>query len=60
MFTSNGQSVYLGQQVKTGMQAACEPSIIKRIDTENEAVFVVPLTGGQGGWYSVATIKAVS
>lgn len=60
MLTINGQSVYLGQRVKTGMQSACEPSIIKRIDTENEAVFVVPVTGGQGGWYSVSTIKSVN
>lgn len=60
MLTINGQSVYLGQRVKTGMQSACEPSIIKRIDTENEVVFVVPVTGGLGGWYSVSTIKSVN
>jgi hypothetical protein len=56
MKTANGQTVRLGQHVKTARTLNCETSIVKRIDTENEAVFVVPLDGGYGGWYSVSTI----
>ena len=60
MRTINGQSVYLGQHVKTSQNLNCETSIIKKIDTENEAVFVVPLDGGHGGWYTANTVKSIN
>ena len=60
MHTANGQNIYLGQKVKTGYQLTSEPCIIKRIDTDNESVFVVPLNGTVGGWYSIATIISIN
>ena len=56
MKTANGQTVRLGQHVKTSQHINGELCIIKRINTEENAVFVVPLEGGHGGWYSVSTI----
>ena len=60
MHTANGQSIYLGQRVVTSPHIDSEICIIKRIDTDNEAVFVVPLNGSVGGWYSIATIISIN
>tara|TARA_R110000851_G_scaffold112326_1_gene236423 strand:- start:74 stop:271 length:198 start_codon:yes stop_codon:yes gene_type:complete len=65
MKTINGQTVRLGQLVKTGLQITCEVSIIKKIDTEQGVVFVVPLVtternGGHGGWHSACTITSIN
>tara|TARA_R110000822_G_scaffold49539_2_gene129820 strand:- start:1198 stop:1380 length:183 start_codon:yes stop_codon:yes gene_type:complete len=60
MLTANAQNVYLGQRVVTSPHIESEICIIKRIDTDNEAVFVVPLNGSVGGWYSVATIISIN
>jgi hypothetical protein len=57
--TANGQYVSLGQQVKTSQALNSDTSIIKRIDSDNEAVFVVPVIGGNGGWYSISTIWTI-
>jgi hypothetical protein len=57
--TANGQYVSLGQQVKTSQALNSDTSIIKRIDSDNEAVFVVPVIGGHGGWYSISTIWTI-
>jgi len=60
MFTANAQNVYLGQRVVTSPHIDSEICIIKRIDTDNEAVFVVQLNGSVGGWYSVDTIISIN
>ena len=60
MHTTNGQNIYLGQRVVTSPHIDSEICIIKRIDTDNESVFVVPLNGTVGGWYSVATIISIN
>lgn len=52
--------VFLGQHVISGMQVNASICIVKRIDTENEAAFIVPLEGGHGGWYSISALFPVS
>lgn len=58
-YTANGQNVYLCQKVKTGMQLNSDVGIVKRIDNENDAVFVVSLLNNIGGWYSINTCIAI-
>lgn len=49
--------VYLGQKVKTGQQINATVYIIKRIDTANEMVYLVPVDGSYcGEWCSSATL----
>lgn len=52
--------VFLGKHVSTGMQISATIGMVKRIDTENEAVFIVPLEGGHGGWYSIGALFPVT
>jgi hypothetical protein len=55
--TANGRYVSLGQRVKTSQAINSDIGIIKRIDSENETVFIVPVTGAYaGGWYTISTI----
>ena len=45
--------VYLGQIVKTSQHRDATKYMIKRIDTEQEQVYLVPLDGSfDGQWYS--------
>ena len=52
--------VFLGQNVTSGMQINASICIVKRIDTENEAAFIVPLEGGHGGWHSISALFPVT
>lgn len=52
--------VFLGQHVTGGMQINASICMVKRIDTENEAAFIVPLEGGHGGWYSISALFPVT
>ena len=52
--------VFLGQHVTSGMQVNASICIVKRIDTENDAAFIVPLEGGYGGWYSISALFPVT
>ena len=45
------KNIYLGKLVKTSFHREATTYMIKRIDTEQEAAFLVPLAGGPGGWY---------
>ena len=60
MFTANAQNVYLGQRVVISPHIDSEICIIKRIDTDYEKVYIVPLNGTVGGWYSVDTIISIN
>lgn len=52
--------VYLGQKVKTGQQINATVYIIKRIDSANEMVYLVPLDGSYcGEWCSSNTLYNV-
>lgn len=43
----------LGDKVKTSHHIDAEISIVKKIDTLNEQVYIVPLDGSRtGAWYS--------
>jgi hypothetical protein len=55
-YTANGQNVYLGQKIKTSMHINAENGIVKSIDNENNAVFVLRVKDNTGGWYSINTI----
>lgn len=55
MYYSNKQShhVMLGDYVKTGRQVNADVGIVKKIDTFNEQVYIVPVDGSYiGGWHS--------
>lgn len=52
--------VYLGQLVTTGMQISATIGMIKKIDSEEEMAYVIPLEGGHGGWYSFGSLFNVS
>ena len=60
MRTANAQNVYLGQKVVSSPHIDSEICIIKRIDTDYEMVYIVPLNGSVGGWYSVSTIISIN
>jgi hypothetical protein len=43
----------LGDYVKTGQQINADVCIVKKIDTLNEQVYIVPVDGSYiGGWHS--------
>ena len=45
--------VYLGQLVKTSMHKDATVFMIKRIDSDTEQVYIVPMNGSFiGQWYS--------
>ena len=45
--------VMLGDKVKTGQQLNADICIVKKIDTLNDMVYIVPLDDSYiGGWYS--------
>jgi len=48
--------IYLGKRVVSSMHINAEICIIKRIDTEEQAVFIVPINGNIGGWHSISCI----
>jgi hypothetical protein len=52
--------VYLGQLVTTGMQIAATIYMVKKIDSDQEGAFLVPLDGGHGGWYSFGSLFPVN
>jgi len=52
--------VFLGQHVSTGMQISASIRVVKRIDTEDEVVFLVPLEGGHGGCHSIGALFPVT
>ena len=52
--------VFLGQHVTSGMQINASICMVKRIDTENDAAFIVPLKGGHGGWHSISALFPVT
>jgi len=55
MYYSNKHShhVMLGDYVKTGQQINADVCIVKKIDTLNEQVYIVPVDGSYiGGWHS--------
>ena len=52
----NINEIFLGKRVVSSMHINAEVCIIKRINTENEAVFIVPINGNIGGWHSIFCI----
>ena len=45
--------VMLGDYVKTGQQVNASIGIVKRIDDDNDMVYIVPVDGSYiGGWHS--------
>lgn len=51
------QYVYLGQRVKTSQHKDATAYMIKRIDTQQELVYLVPLDGSfTGQWYSANAV----
>lgn len=52
--------VYLGKLVTTGMQISATIGMIKKIDSEEEMAYVIPLEGGQGEWCSFGSLFDVS
>jgi hypothetical protein len=57
--TANAVNAYIGLKVKTGMQLNAEIGIVKVIDDENGAIYVVGLSDNKGGWYSINTCIAI-
>lgn len=49
--------VYLGQRVKTGMQINATVYMVKRIDTEQDVAYIIPLDGSFcGQWHSIGAL----
>jgi hypothetical protein len=42
------------------MQISASIRVVKRIDTEDEVVFLVPLEGGHGGCHSIGALFPVT
>ena len=57
--TANCKNVYIGAKIKTSMHSDAETGIVKSIDNENDAIFVVRLLDNTGGWYSINTCIAI-
>lgn len=53
-------NIYLGKLVKTSFHREATTFMIKRIDTEQEAAFLVPVAGGHGGWYSFGVLLSAA
>ena len=52
-FNMTGKCVMLGDYVKTGQQINADVCIVKKIDSDNDMVYIVPVDGSYiGGWHS--------